>query len=149
VWRRLCWGFLQKSFPASMVTTLAPSRSCGGYCTGVFCRCILAPACSRLVLRKRDGIHLLWCRLEVARMRLRWLWLLGDVSPPMLDLWVRFRCLRRMDLAVLQRCYQSPYGLRCAVDLRSSCWCWRSAAVSGVVVGHENLQGPLCNISIC
>jgi hypothetical protein len=39
-----------------MVTTLAPSRSCGGYCTGVFCRCILAPACSRLVLWKRDGI---------------------------------------------------------------------------------------------
>jgi hypothetical protein len=83
----------------------------------------------RSLLQKHLGVFLLWSGsaeegwllrfpwrwLGAATLRLRWL---GDVSPPMLGQRLRFRRLRRMDIAVLQRSLA-------AIELRRlSGWWW-------------------------
>lgn len=90
---------------------------------------MLAAGDLRLGLSRQSGAGLLWRGLLVVGWRLRsslWLWLeaasswrwwLGEVSPPMLGHRLRFRRLRRMSTAVLQRSMfaiepQLLFGLR-------------------------------------
>ena len=78
----------------------------------------------------------------------RWWWL-GEVSPPILVQRLRFRLLRRMDLAVLQRvCYRAPLARGCVEGSSSSfpavLWRrWSLEVVAVEVVGLEDLWGFL------